>query len=121
MRNVQSVTMPTELEKRIVRAEKLGQQWVNAVEIYDQLEESRKNVLADLQNALDDGYKSESKLEREARGSNEWKQFVKNLVTAKAAMLRLKVTYEAAVAYYEAARTAEASRRVETMILRDKP
>src|SRR5262245_65609106 len=115
------LTNRSELERRIIRAEELGQKWVDALEVYHQLEESKKNVLADLQNSLDDGDTSEAKLERQARSSKEWKDFIRNLCTAEAAMLRAKVKYDCSVAFYEAARTAEASKRVESQVLRDTP
>jgi len=115
------LTNRSELERRIIRAETLGQDWVNQLATYRQLEEGKKSVLADLQNSLDDGDTSEAKLERQARGSKEWKEFIRNLCTAEAAMLRAKVKYDCSVAFYEAARTAEASKRVELQVLRDKP
>ena len=111
----------TELEKRIVRAEKLGQEWAGLDELFFQLDETKKSVLADLMNSLDDGEMSEAKLERLARGRKEWKEHIQNLAVAKHKMLSAKVKYESAVAYYEAARTTESTERVRMQVLRDIP
>jgi len=111
----------SELEKRIVEAEKKGQQWADADATFYQLDETKKSVLADLMKDLDDGDTSETKLERLARSKKEWKEHIENLSIAKGQMLRAKVKYEASVAWYEACRTAEASKRVEMQVLRDKP
>ena len=78
-------------------------------------------MLADLMNTLDDGDTSESKLERLARGRKEWKEFIQNMVVAEAEMLKAKVRYESAVAFYEAGRTAESTNRVKMQVLRDVP
>lgn len=111
----------TELETRIIRAEQLGQAWAEADEMFYQLDETKKSVLADLIKDLDDGDTSEAKLERLARSQKNWKEHIQNLAVAKGKMLRAKVKYESAVAYYEACRTNEATKRVEMQVLRDKP
>lgn len=109
----------TELETRILRAEKLGQEWAKADEVFYQLDETKKSVLADLMKDLDDGDTSEAKLERLARASKEWKEHVSRLAIAKGEMLRAKVRFEAATAWYEAARTTESTNRVKMQVLRD--
>jgi hypothetical protein len=109
----------SELEKRIILAEEYGQKWAELHETYRQLEELKKSVLADLQNALNDGDMSEAKLERLARSSKEWKEFIRNMCTAEAVMLKAKVRYDAGVAWYEACRTAESTNRVRMQVLRD--
>ena len=111
----------TELERRILRAEELGQKWAAADEIFYQLDETKKTVLADLMRDLDtDGKASEARLERLARSSQQWRDHIGRLAIAKGEMLRAKVRYESAVAYYEAARTTESTKRVEMQLLRDK-
>tara|TARA_Y100000034_G_C6856633_1_gene389378 strand:- start:229 stop:519 length:291 start_codon:yes stop_codon:yes gene_type:complete len=71
----------------------------------DQLEEDQKPFLASLQNALDDGSLSEAKLDRLARGSKEYRDYVRSMVLARAETLRKKVRYEALGNYYEAKRS----------------
>ena len=115
------LTNRSELEKRIIRAEALGQKWAEAAEAFYQLDETKKSVLADLMKDLDDGELSESKLERMARGQKEWKEHIQHLAVAKGEMLRAQVKYEAAVSWYEAARTTESTNRVKMQVLRDVP
>src|SRR6185503_13181360 len=116
-----TMTELSEIEKRIVRAEGLGQEWANADAQFYQLDETKKSVLADLMKDLDDGDTSETKLERLARSSKVWKEHIHNLSIAKGAMLRAKVKYEASVAWAEAARTAEASARARMQFLKEIP
>lgn len=111
----------TELEKRIVRAEELGQKWADAEATFYQLDETKKSVLADLMKDLDDGDTSETKLERLARARKEWKEHIANLAIAKGQVLRAKVRYEAAVSWYEAGRTTESTNRVKMQVLKDIP
>lgn len=111
----------SELEKRIIKAEELGQKWASADATYYQLDETKKSVLADLMKDLDDGDTSETKLERLARASKQWKDHIGNLSIAKGEMLRAKVRYEAATAWWEACRTAESTNRVKMAVLRDVP
>lgn len=114
----------TELEKRIILAEEYGQKWVNIHETWLQLDEDKKNYLASLMNDIDAGTDkdfSEAKLERLARGSKQFRDYIKNLSIAKGEELRSRVKYENARAYYEAGRTAEASERVKMQVLRDIP
>lgn len=109
------------LEERIIRAEKFGQEWAAAYETWLQLDEAKKSVLADLQKDLDDGEKSEAKLERLARASKTYKDFITNLCLAKGAEIRARVKYDCAVSWYEAARTRESTERVKMQVLRDIP
>ena len=106
----------TELEKRIIAAQKAGQTWAAAEEKFFLLDETRKSYLSSLENDLDNGALSEAKLERLARGSKQWQDHIAALSLARGEQLRAKVRYEASVAYYEAARTAESTRR--TMVSR---
>ena len=111
----------SELEKRIIKAEALGQKWATLHEKWMQLDESKKNYLASLMNDLDNGETSELKLERQARGQKEWKDFIVRLCMAKGEELRAKVRYENAVAYWEAGRSLESTERAKMQVLRDIP
>lgn len=111
----------TELEKRIIFAEELGEKWAGIHEIWLQLDEDKKNYLASLMNDLDDGDKSEAKLERQARGSREFRQYVKNLSIAKGEELRAKVKYENARDLFEAARSKESTEREKMKTLKFIP
>ena len=104
----------TELEKRIVAAQKAGQAWAVADGRYFLLDETKKSVLADLMRESDvEGNTSEAKLERMARSSDEWKKFVAGLAAAKTAALSARVRHESLIAWYEAERTKESTRRTE--------
>jgi hypothetical protein len=99
------------LEQRIVTAENYGNEWATKYETWMQLDESKKNYLASLMNDLDKGDMSEAKLERLARGSKTYEEFIKNLCIAKGEELRAKVRYENARDYFEAGRSREATER----------
>jgi hypothetical protein len=101
------------LEQRIVRAEEYGNEWATKYETWMQLDESKKNYLASLMNDLDNGEMSETKLERLARGSKDYKDFINNLCIAKGEELRAKVRYENARDYFEAGRSREATERAK--------
>lgn len=106
-----SKSEPTELEKRIIAAEKLGQKWVDLHQTWLQLDEDKKNYLSSLMNDLDDGGTSEAKLERRARGSKEFREYIKNMCIARGEELRAKVKYENAGDYFEAGRSHESTER----------
>lgn len=116
-----SKTERTELEKRIIFAESCGAEWVEVHAIWLQLDEDKKNYLSSLMNALDDGNKSEAKLEREARGSQQYREYIKNLCLAKAAELRAKVKYDNARDYFEAGRSQESTEREKMKTLKFIP
>jgi len=101
------------LEQRIVTAEKYGKDWADKYEKWIQLDESKKNYLASLMNDLDNGEYSETKLERLARGSKDFKLFIDCLCLAKGEELRAKVRYENARDYFEAGRSREATERAK--------
>jgi hypothetical protein len=111
----------SELEQRIVAAERFGRIWSKKYETWLQLDESKKNLLASLMNDLDDGEKSEAKLERLARGSKEFKDFINNLCLAKGEELRAKVRYENARDYFEAGRSREATERAKLQTMSHIP
>ena len=99
------------LEKRVVAAEKYGREWADLHATWLQLDESKKSVLAGLQNDLDDGDTSEAKLERLARATKTYREYVNNLAIAKGAELRAKVRYDNARDLFEAGRSAESTER----------
>src|SRR5262245_23313167 len=101
-----------DLEQTVIEYEKAGQEWIEAKLKADQLEEGQKNYLAALINALDQGIYgertvSESKLEREARGSEEYQAYTRNLCLARAEMLRKKVRFDALDKLFEARRSQQ--------------
>lgn len=111
----------SELEKRIIFAEEAGQKHASIYEIWLQLDEDKKNYLAALMNDIDDGDTSESKLERKARGSKEFREYVKNMCIAKGEELRAKVRYDNARDYFEAGRSAESTAREQMKTLKYIP
>lgn len=109
----------SELEKRVVRAQELGQKWAALHETWLQLDKDEKNYLAALMNdiaAREIGL-SESKLERLARGSQEFRDYVRRVCVAKGEELRAKVRYENARDFFEAARSLEATERAKMGML----
>ena len=113
--------MRTELEERIHQAEALGQKWATIHESWLQLDEDKKNYLSSLMNDLDDGEKSDVKLERLARGSKQFRDYVRLLCIAKGEELRAKVKYENARDLFEAARSKEATSREQLKTLKFIP
>lgn len=113
----------SELERRIIYAEELGQKHAAIYEVWLQLDEDKKNYLAALMNDLDDGNGSysEAKLERLARGSPQFRQYIKSLAIAKGEELRAKVKYENARDFFEAGRSQESTERMKMQVLRDIP
>ena len=108
---------PSELERRIIKAEQLGEKWAGIHQIWLQLDEDKKNYLSALMTDIEaadwnkDEKISEAKLERLARASREYRDYVKNLVIAKGEELRAKVRYDNARDYYEAGRSQESTER----------
>lgn len=113
----------SELEKRIIRAEQFGQKWAELHEVCLQLDEDKKNYLAALMNDLDAGENkhSEAKLERLARGSREYREYIKRMCIAKGEELRAKVKYENARDFFEAGRSLEATEREKMRTLKEIP
>lgn len=103
----------SELERRIIFAEELGEKWADLHAIALQLAEDKSNYLAALMNDLDDGNLSEKKLERMARGSKGFREYIKNMCLSKGEELRAKVKYENARDYFEAGRSQEATERAK--------
>ena len=116
----------SELELRIIKAEALGQAWAHLHLKWLQLDEDKKNYLASLINDLEDAEPkptsiSEAKLERKARATPQFREYIKGMCIAKGEELRAKVRYEAAVNYWEAARSMESTERTKMQVLRDLP
>ena len=108
----------SELEKRVVRAQDLGQKWAELHEVWLQLDRDEKNYLAALMNDLAKvNDVSEAKLERMARGSEEFRKYVSRICIARGEELRAKVRYENARDYFEAARSLEATERAKMGML----
>lgn len=102
----------SELEKRVQFAEKCGQAWAELHEKWLQLEKDEKPYLAALMNDLQ-GDMSELARERLAKGSPEFRSYIKNLCIARGEELRAKVKYENAVAWFEAGRSLESTERAK--------
>lgn len=109
----------SELEKRVIRAQELGQKWAELHEIWLQLDRDEKNYLASLMNDLSNTTEglSEAKLDRLARGSKEFREYVRRICIAKGEELRAKVRYDNARDYFEAARSLEATERAKIGML----
>ena len=103
------------LQTRIVKNEQLGQAWVAAHAQWMQLDESKKNFLAGLMNDIDRNTKteklSEIKIERLARGSKTYEDFITGMCVAKAEELHAKVRYDNACEMFRAMQSAQAYER----------
>lgn len=105
-----------DLERLVKEIMKAGQDYVAAKLVSDQLQEDEKNFLAELQNNIEESVKdktSESKLERLARGSQAFRNYVTGRVTANAEMLRKKIRYESLQSLFEAKRSELSFERVK--------
>ena len=103
----------TELESLVVQIEAAGRAWVDAKLKSDQLEEDAKPYLASIMNQNDKGDSSEAKLDRLARGSKEYRDFIADMCAKRAESLRKKVRYEGLQALFEAKRSEGALERVK--------
>jgi hypothetical protein len=102
-----------DLEALVTQINKAGQEWVEAKLKSDQLEADEKNYLAALINELEKAFDkvSETRLERLARGSAEFRAYVTGRIIAQAETNRKKVRYEAAQNLFEAKRSLMALER----------
>jgi hypothetical protein len=106
----------TNLERLVVEIQEAGQEWIDAKLKSDQLSDGEKNYLAALINGLEQAIKdkiSEQKLERLARGSPEFGQYVIGKCAAIAETSRKKVRYEALQNLWEARRSELAFERAK--------
>ncbi len=114
----------TKLERRVIENEKRGQEWVEAHAQWIQLDESKKNYLASLQNDMEkqsEGKLSEAKLERLARGSKDYTDFITGLCVARTEELRAKVKYDNALDLFRAIQSAQAFEREKLKHLGETP
>lgn len=109
--------MKTDLEKLVVKIQEGGQEWVEAKLKSDQLDDGEKNYLAAIMNGLEQELKgeklSETKLERLARGSPEFGQYLIGKCSAIAETSRKKIRYEALQNLFEARRSELALERAK--------
>lgn len=105
------------LERLVVEIQEAGQEWIEAKLRSDQLDDGEKNYLAALMNGLEEAMKgvkiSEAKLERLARGSAEFGQYVIGKCAAIAESSRKRVRYEALQNLWEARRSELAFERAK--------
>jgi hypothetical protein len=104
------------MENVVTEWKAAGDAWINAKLKADQLEEDAKNLLAavinQLEQALPTGAKiSEAKLERMARGSLEYREYIKDMCIARAEALRKKVRFDALEKLFDARRSQKAFER----------
>jgi hypothetical protein len=99
----------SELEKLVVQIQDGGQAWIEAKLKSDQLVDGEKNFLAALMNDLEKQFKntkmSEAKLDRLARGTVEFQNYVVGKALAIAETGRKKIRYEALQSLWEAKRS----------------
>lgn len=103
-----------ELERLVTEIQKAGQDYVDAKLKSDQLTDDEKNFLAELQNAIEESAPdkvSEAKLERLARGTPAFRNYVTGMVAARGEMLRKKIRFEALQSLFEAKRSELAFER----------
>jgi hypothetical protein len=105
----------TDLEKLVVQIQDAGQEWIEAKLKSDQLNDGEKNYLAALMNGIEQQFKntkiSETKLDRLARGTPEFGNYVIGKCAAVAETGRKKVRYEALQNLWEAKRSELAFER----------
>ena len=93
-----------------------GNTWIDAKLKSDQLEEDARPYLASLMNDLARAARekvSETHLDREARGSENYRAYVSRMVLAKAETLRARVKFDAIDKTFEARRSHEAMERAK--------
>lgn len=100
-----------ELERLVMKIQEAGQAWVEAKLKADQVDEDCKPYLAAIQNEMDDGKTSEAKLERLARGSKNYRDYIAAMCAARADMLRKKIRYESLNQLFDAKRSEKAFER----------
>lgn len=110
-----SKTEPISLEKLVIEIQTAGQEWIETKLKSDQLADGEKNYLAALMNGIEEQFKnakiSEAKLDRLARGTPEFGNYVVGKCAAIAETGRKKVRYEALQNLWEAKRSELAFER----------
>lgn len=103
-------------ENLLIAINDAGMAWIDAQLKARQLEEDSKPFLAALINELEptfDGKVSESKLDRLARGSKAYREYILSMCAAWAEAQRLKVRYENLQMLLEARRSELAMERAK--------
>lgn len=72
----------SELRQIMIKIQVQSKVWLAAKSTAEQLEGDAGPYLDALKNALADGKKSEAQISREARGSDEYRKFIKGMVAA---------------------------------------
>lgn len=107
----------TALEALVKEIHEAGDSWVKAKLKADQLEETKSAFLASLQNDLESGFNrsniktSEAKLDRLAKGSDEYREFIVGMVTARADALRKRNRLDALKSFFEVKRSQYVTQR----------
>src|SRR6266436_89451 len=94
----------TNLEQTVIEYQAAGCEWIEAKLKSDQLEEGQKSFLAAIMNCLNPD-NSEAKLDRLARGSKGYQDYIVGMCAARADMLRKKVRFDALGMLFEARRS----------------
>lgn len=103
-----------DLERLVAAIQKSGFEMVEANLKASQLADDEKNYLASLMNSLASGEKqSEAQLERLARGSKEFREYVRGRCIAQAEAGRLRVRYQSLQSLFEAKRSVYALERAK--------
>ena len=113
------------LESLSYLIEEKGKEWNKAKQTAERLDELRKILLAEIQNreellAIADGSQkapSETKLERLARGSAEFRSHAESVVVAKKAANDIFMEYEALKNLFDAKRSEMALERAKVSLI----
>jgi hypothetical protein len=103
-----------ELEAVVTEWKAAGDAWIEAKLKADTLEEDAKSFLASIINELEEKESekiSEAKLERLARGSKEYRQYIFGMCVARADALKKKVRFDALEKLFDARRSEKAFQR----------
>lgn len=107
------------LSDLVIQLEKAGHDVVDAELKASQLKEDQRPFLAALMNQLSDTKSGEAKLDRLARGSNQFRDFNNGMNLAKAEAAHKRVRYENLARFYEAKRSELAMERERMKALKD--
>jgi len=110
--------MPDDLESTVTEWQAAGDAWVAAKLKSDQLEEDAKSFLAAMINELEDKLPRDAKvietrLDRRARGTKKYREFIKGMCAARADALIKKVRFDALEKMFEARRSELALERAK--------
>ncbi len=101
------------LETLVTEYQTQGNAMAESKLVADQLEEGAKPYLASLINDLSKTWEgvSEAKLDRLARGSKEYRDYIDRMCIAKSEYLKAKVRFDALSMLFEARRTEASTQR----------